>query len=297
MSYKTIVVGTDGSPTATVAVEVAQKLAKRLRGRLVLVGALDAYGIARQPLQTALYEAAEAARAKKVDATAELIEGTPGESILAAALAHDADLIVVGNRGMGQATRFRLGSVPDWVAHDAPCDLLIVDTTGRAGPREPAPPYTRILAGTDGSGTATEAVRKANTLAHEVPSDVLIVKTVDRSVDDLLAGHGGLVSVDGRQLAVYRDDDGATYELSPRCTHMGCTVDWNDAARTWDCPCHGSRFAADGSVVHGPAAEPLERVGGTGPPREGETAPEPAPAEAVSATPRPAEKQRFVIVG
>jgi nucleotide-binding universal stress UspA family protein len=310
MSYRTIVVGTDGSPTASVAVEVAQKLARRLRGKLVLVGALDAYGISRLPLQTALYEAAEAARAGKVDATAELIEGTPGESILAAATKHDADLIVVGNRGMGQATRFRLGSVPDWVAHDAPCDLLIVDTTGRGGPREPAPPYTRILAGTDGSGTATEAVRKAFTLAsvysgtvtlvhvgdpivgaikleevatarpedveverrtvegdpaqricelaesedvqlvvvgnkgmsgvrrflgsvpnkvaHEVPSDVLIVKTVDRSVDDLGPGHGGLVNVGGRHLAVYRDLDGRTYELSPRCTHMGCTVDWND---------------------------------------------------------------------
>jgi nucleotide-binding universal stress UspA family protein len=284
MSYRTIVVGTDGSPTATVAVEVAQKLAKRLRGKLVLVGALDAYGVTRQPLQTALYEAAEAARSKKVDAIAELIEGTPGESILAAAIKHDADLIVVGNRGMGQATRFRLGSVPDWIAHDAPCDLLIVDTTGRAGPREPAPPYSRILAGTDGSGTATEAVRKAYTLAsvyagtvtlvhvgdpligaikleevastrpedvevqkrtvegdpaqricelaeaeavqlvvvgnkgmsgvrrflgsvpnkvaHEVPSDVLIVKTVDRSVEDLVAGHGGLVNVGGRQLDV-----------------------------------------------------------------------------------------------
>ena len=381
MPYRTIVVGTDGSPTATVAVEVAQKLAKRLRGRLVLVGALDAYGVSRQPLQTALYEAAEGARAKKVDATAELIEGTPGESILAAAIKHDADLIVVGNRGMGQATRFRLGSVPDWVAHDAPCDLLIVDTTGRAGPREPAPPYSRILAGTDGSGTATEAVRKAYTLAsvyagsvilvhvgdplvgaikleevtsarpedvevqkrtvdgdpaqricelaeeedvqlvvvgnkgmagvrrflgsvpnkvaHEVPSDVLIVKTVDRSVDDLDAGHGGLVSVDGRQLAVYRDDKGNTVELSPRCTHMGCTVDWNDSAKTWDCPCHGSRFAADGSVVHGPASEPLERIGGSAPaadagpaPSEGEPLPSPdrgsAPAEG---------SRRFVIVG
>ena len=179
MSYRTIVVGTDGSPTASVAVEVAQKLAKRHRGRLVLVGALDAYGISRQPLQTALYEAAEAARAKKVDAVAELIEGTPGESILAAAVKHDADLIVVGNRGMGQATRFRLGSVPDWVAHDAPCDLLIVDTTGRAGPRDPAPPYSRILAGTDGSGTATEAVRKAYTLASMYAGTVTLVHVGD----------------------------------------------------------------------------------------------------------------------
>src|ERR671918_223705 len=377
MSYKTIVVGTDGSPTATVAVEVAQKLAKRLRGRLVLVGALDAYGIARQPLQTALLRAADEARGKKVDATAELIEGTPGESILAAARKHDADLIVVGNRGMGQATRFRLGSVPDWIAHDAPCDLLIVDTTGRAGPREPAPPYMRILAGTDGSGTATEAVRKAYTLAsvyagsvtlvhvgdpivgaikleevastrpedvevvkravqgdpaqricelaesedvqlvvvgnkgmagvrrflgsvpnkvaHEVPSDVLIVKTVDRSADDLVPGHGGLVNVAGRQLAVFRDDDGRIYELSPRCTHMGCTVDWNDPAQTWDCPCHGSRFTFDGSVVHGPAKEPLERIGGDGPGSEGvgEQAEEEVP-DARLAAPR---ARGLVIVG
>jgi 3-phenylpropionate/trans-cinnamate dioxygenase ferredoxin reductase component len=381
MSYKTIVVGTDGSPTATVAVEVAQALAKRMKGRLVLVGALDAYGLSRQPLQTALIEASEAARAKKVDATAELIEGTPGESILAAATKHDADLIVVGNRGMGQATRFRLGSVPDWVAHDAPCDLLIVDTTGRAGPREKAPPYSRILAGTDGSGTATEAVRKAfnlasmyagsvtlvhvgdpvvgaikleevasvspedvevlkrtvegdpaqricelaetedvqlvvvgnkgmsgvrrflgsvpNKVAHEVPSDVLIVKTVDRSADDLEPGHGGLVDAGGRQLAVFRDEQGRTYELSPRCTHMGCTVDWNDSAKTWDCPCHGSRYAFDGAVVKGPAADPLERVGGDAPAAESaagvaETVEEAAVAPAPRARP---SKPRHVIVG
>src|ERR671910_955678 len=376
MPYRTIVVGTDGSPTATVAVEVAQKLAKRLHGRLILVGALDAYGVSRQPLQAALYDAAESARAKKIDATAELIEGTPGESILAAAQKHDADLIVVGNRGMGQATRFRLGSVPDWVAHDSPCDLLIVDTTGRAGPRDPAPPYSRILAGTDGSGTATEAVRKAFTLAsvyagsvmlvhvgdpivgaikleevadarpddveverrtvegdpaericelaetedvqlvvvgnkgmsgvrrflgsvpnkvaHEVPSDVLIVKTVDRSAEDLAPGHGGIVNVRGRQTAVFRDAAGRTYELSPRCTHMGCTVDWNDPAQTWDCPCHGSRFSFDGSVVHGPAKEPLERIGGDrpGPRGHGEH-----PRDEPAARPAGPRSQRFVIVG
>jgi 3-phenylpropionate/trans-cinnamate dioxygenase ferredoxin reductase component len=376
MPYRTIVVGTDGSPTATMAVEVSQKLARRMKGRLVLVGALDAYGLQRQPLQTALLEAAEAARAKKVDATAELIEGTPGESIVAAAKKHDADLIVVGNRGMGQATRFRLGSVPDWVAHDAPCDLLIVDTTGRGGPREPAPPYSRILAGTDGSGTATEAVRKAYTLAsvyagtvtlvhvgdpvvgaikleevaearpddveverrtiegdpaqricelaetedvqlvvvgnkgmsgvrrflgsvpnkvaHEVPSDVLIVKTVDRSADDLAPGHGGIVNVGGRQLAVYRDADGQTFELSPRCTHMGCTVDWNDPAQTWDCPCHGSRFSFDGSVVHGPAAEPLARIGGDGVGASGNGEAAEGPITAEPARPK---RQRVVIVG
>jgi 3-phenylpropionate/trans-cinnamate dioxygenase ferredoxin reductase subunit len=134
-----------------------------------------------------------------------------------------------------------------------------------------------------------------NKVAHEVPSDVLIVKTVDRSVDDLVAGHGGLVLVDGKQLAVFRDDDGSTVELSPRCTHMGCTVDWNDTARTWDCPCHGSRFAADGSVVHGPASEPLERVGGSAPAAEGVAA---TGAELGNGRAGSADRtRRFVIVG
>jgi 3-phenylpropionate/trans-cinnamate dioxygenase ferredoxin reductase subunit len=137
-----------------------------------------------------------------------------------------------------------------------------------------------------------------NKVAHEVPSDVLIVKTVDRSAEDLAPGHGGLVNLNGRQVAFYRDEDGRTYELSPRCTHMGCTVDWNDPARTWDCPCHGSRFSFDGSVVHGPAKDPLERLGGDAPTEAGETvetgrATEPVPEAAPS---RPA-RQRVVVVG
>jgi nitrite reductase/ring-hydroxylating ferredoxin subunit len=60
--------------------------------------------------------------------------------------------------------------------------------------------------------------------------------------------------------SVFGDCDGKLHAISPICTHMKCDVAWNDAERSWDCPCHGSRFSVDGEVLNGPAREPLERV-------------------------------------
>jgi Rieske Fe-S protein len=57
---------------------------------------------------------------------------------------------------------------------------------------------------------------------------------------------------------VYRDEDGALHAVSLRCTHMGCLLRFNGAERSWDCPCHGSRFDVDGAVLEGPAVKPLE---------------------------------------
>jgi Rieske Fe-S protein len=81
------------------------------------------------------------------------------------------------------------------------------------------------------------------------------------SKTELELGHGGVVGAGLGQRAVYRDETGTLHELSARCTHLGCIVRWNGAERTWDCPCHGSRFdPVDGSVVNGPAVKPLERA-------------------------------------
>jgi len=78
------------------------------------------------------------------------------------------------------------------------------------------------------------------------------------SIDDIAAGAGGIVVHGKAKLAVWKDADGHAHALSASCTHQGCTVTWNDADRTWDCPCHGSMFSHDGQVIHGPATEPLE---------------------------------------
>lgn len=76
------------------------------------------------------------------------------------------------------------------------------------------------------------------------------------AIDDLADGEGVVVRVGGLARAVCRVD-GALSSVSPVCTHLGCHVAWNTAEQSWDCPCHGSRFAADGTVVQGPANRDL----------------------------------------
>ena len=77
------------------------------------------------------------------------------------------------------------------------------------------------------------------------------------SLASLAPGEGGVIAEGEDQLAVWCDDAGDLHALSAACTHMGCAVTWNNAERTWDCPCHGSIFEADGRVRHGPANKPL----------------------------------------
>jgi nucleotide-binding universal stress UspA family protein/nitrite reductase/ring-hydroxylating ferredoxin subunit len=343
MGYRRVLVGTDGSNSAAIAVQAAARMAKRLRTELLIVSAYEPPGMTEEMAASVLAHAKETAEVQRITVNTVKQRGEAADIVLQVADREGADLIVVGNKGMGQATRFRLGSVPDRVAHFAPCDLLIVDTTSvvKAGGTEDEP-IRRLLVGTDGSPTAAEAARKAfelamrlgadvvlvyvgdpllgaialeqtaeggpegvdvqrvvvqgdpaealcslaeergvnlmvvgnkgmsgarrfllgsvpNKVAHAAPTNVLVAKTVDRTVDELAPGHGGVVQANGRQVAVYKGEDGSLHAVSPRCTHMGCTVDWNDVDRTWDCPCHGSRYDVDGEVIRGPAGKPLPR--------------------------------------
>lgn len=78
------------------------------------------------------------------------------------------------------------------------------------------------------------------------------------SVADIPAGGGGVLKVGEEHVAVFKEEDGRAFAVSAHCTHKGCPVTWNNADRTWDCPCHGSIYRRDGQVIHGPATAPLK---------------------------------------
>jgi nucleotide-binding universal stress UspA family protein len=146
--FKSIVVGTDGSETATTAVKQAVDLAKEIGAKLELVSAYEPVSDQRlreertevpddlqwmvnprEDVEATLNDAAELAKNAGVDAETFARQGDPADAILDVAEEQKADLIIVGNKGMTGAKRFLLGSVPNKVSHHAPCSVLIIRTT------------------------------------------------------------------------------------------------------------------------------------------------------------------------
>jgi nucleotide-binding universal stress UspA family protein/nitrite reductase/ring-hydroxylating ferredoxin subunit len=340
MSHQRILFGTDGSATAATAERRAIQLAKALAADLLIVSAHgEEDGAATE---VTLKRSLEAAQQEGLEAKSIAKPGDPASVILDVADEEEIDLIVLGDRGMGETRRVFLGGVSDRVSHYSPCDLLIVRTSTPGATA--ADRYHRLLMATDGTvtsftcatrgfelaralgarpaliyvgerktgqyvlrETATQLAKNPNEvesivvdgdpadriceiaqsgefdlvivgnkgmagarrfllgsvpnkISHESKTDVLIAQTTPNSVDDVEVGQGAVVVKDGRKIAMYRDESGRTYSLSPRCQHMGCTVDWNKSQKTWDCPCHGSRYQFDGSLINGPAVRGLREV-------------------------------------
>lgn len=109
----------------------------------------------------------------------------------------------------------------------------------------------------------------------------LVTDRLRRSPDPrtLAPGDGAVVREGARLVATHRRDDGSLGRVSARCTHLGCVVAWNAFERSWDCPCHGSRFGADGEVLEGPAVRPLPPQDRPGEPGGGRTTAGQAPPQ------------------
>ena len=75
----------------------------------------------------------------------------------------------------------------------------------------------------------------------------------EKAAENIAPGHGGIVQYRGKKYGVYRHTDGSLYAVSVKCPHLGCQLTWNDDEKTWDCPCHGSRFDYTGRRLHEPA--------------------------------------------
>lgn len=86
------------------------------------------------------------------------------------------------------------------------------------------------------------------------------LEVVHSRPEDLAKDEGGVVRLHGKRAGAYKDENGKLFLVDTTCTHMGCEVEWNNGERTWDCPCHGSRFAFNGAVVEGPAEMPLKTL-------------------------------------
>jgi nucleotide-binding universal stress UspA family protein len=146
--FKAIVVGTDGSDTATQAVRSAVELARAVGAKVELVSAYEPVPAQRlreerrdapedlqwainprEDVEATLAAAAQVARDAGVPVDVYARQGDPADAILDVAEEQEADLIVVGNKGMTGAKRFLLGSVPNKVSHHAPCSVLIIRTT------------------------------------------------------------------------------------------------------------------------------------------------------------------------
>lgn len=147
------------------------------------------------------------------------------------------------------------GDSGDGMTHGTIAGMLISDLiAGRANPWEKLYDPSRKSM----KAVATYVEANANFVGHMVRDWVKGGEVRDRS--EIPPGEGAIVRDGLAARAVYRDPAGQLHERSAVCTHLGCVVQWNGGEKSWDCPCHGSRFSVDGAVLNGPANTPLHEI-------------------------------------
>ncbi|MFC4425932.1 FAD-dependent oxidoreductase [Deinococcus navajonensis] len=143
------------------------------------------------------------------------------------------------------------GDVGNGLTHGTIGAMLIRDLiTGRENPWTELYDPTRLP-----RGNRLEWLREGVSAASHLGE--WLTPGEDEDPADLRPGEGAVIRRGLKKLAVYRDEVGELHVRSAMCTHVGCVVHWNSGEKSWDCPCHGSRFSPHGEVLHGPARVPL----------------------------------------
>jgi nucleotide-binding universal stress UspA family protein len=201
LTYRRILVGTDGSDSADRAVAHAAWLAGAVGAELLVSHAFGGPDDPREGQHVGASVLRDACARIDSPPTPKpvLRQGDAADSLIAVAQGEDADLIVVGNRGLS-GRRVLMGTVPAKVAGRSPCDVLVVHTTDN---REPG--YTRVIIGTDGSTTANRAEARGSSLADAVhaetdvlhvtdeePAEGLVQAAADRGADLIVIGNKGI---------------------------------------------------------------------------------------------------------
>jgi glycine/D-amino acid oxidase-like deaminating enzyme/nitrite reductase/ring-hydroxylating ferredoxin subunit len=141
------------------------------------------------------------------------------------------------------------------ITHGTMAGMLLADLAlGRENPWAELYAPSRLKPVASAKDFVTE---NASVAAHFVGDR--LKKPEAPTVDGVRPGEGKIVRRGGEPLAVYRDETGVAQVCSAVCPHLGCLVQWNNAERTWDCPCHGSRFEPSGAIINGPALKGLAR--------------------------------------
>ena len=85
-------------------------------------------------------------------------------------------------------------------------------------------------------------------------------KIPKETLQDIKEEEGGIIEIEGKKIGIYKNKENKIFAIKPVCSHLGCELSWNNLEKTWDCPCHGSRFTYDGTSIYDPSIKDLEKI-------------------------------------
>ena len=109
---------------------------------------------------------------------------------------------------------------------------------------------------------ADPSIRKFTQINTDVAKHMIKGKLDNTNpyIEQLQSDQATVTRINGNRAGVYKDKENQVHIVDTTCTHLRCEVEWNSGERTWDCPCHGSRFSYTGEVINGPASKPLQKI-------------------------------------